>query len=458
MQLRLFNSLTRTIEPFGPLHQNAVGMYSCGPTVYNRIHIGNLRAYIVSDILHRILVHSGFNLTHVMNITDVGHLTDDADSGDDKMERAARQGKESAYEIAARYTELFLQDIAKLNILQPDVLPKATEHIPEQIRLIERLEEGGHTYQTSDGVYFDTSTFPEYGRLANLNNQQLQEGARVEKNAEKRNPTDFALWKFSPKTGEKRQMEWPSPWGVGFPGWHIECSAMAMKYLGESFDIHTGGIDHIPIHHTNEIAQSEAATGKPFARFWVHNEFLRINDAKMAKSAGNFVSLDELAARNISPIAYRYFAMNTHYRKPLAFSWEALSAAQAALDTLIATVRGWKAGPSGLPDFEERFLNAVHDDMNIPKALGIMWEMIKSHNDPGSKRRALNSMDAILGLGLTDLDPFEIPAEILELAKQRELARKNNDFVQADELREQILAKGFSVEDTKEGPLVKPAS
>ncbi|MFH1171178.1 MAG: cysteine--tRNA ligase [bacterium] len=455
--LMLFNTLSRSIETFKPLNGKNVGMYSCGLTVYNDAHIGNLRAYVVADILKRVLIADGYSVHHVMNITDVGHLTDNADAGEDKVEQAAAEKRESALEITQRYTDAFLHDLAALNVSPADVLPKATEHISEQIALIKTLEQKGYTYNTHDGVYFDISKVSDYGRIANLHNQVLQEGARIQKNPEKRHPSDFALWKFSPKDA-KRQMEWPSPWGIGFPGWHIECSAMSMKYLGESFDIHTGGIDHIPVHHTNEIAQSEAATGKPFVKYWVHNEFLLMNEEKMAKSKGGFITLGNLVERGFSPLAFRYFALTTHYRKPLSFSWDALSAAQKAYDALTGRIRMLPVPKGKVAEYETRFFDAANEDLNIPKALGIMWEMLKSDVPDATKHAALNRFDAILGLGLADLQPLSIPDEIRALVAEREQVRAQKDFTRADVLRAEIRKAGFQVDDTDAGPVIRKLS
>ena len=335
MPLLLYNTLTRRKEEFIPLKSNSVGLYTCGPTVYNYAHIGNLRTYIFEDVLKRVLTYNGLDVRHVMNITDVGHLTGDRDMGEDKLEAGARREGKSAWEIAAHYTEAFKRDMKHLNILEPTLWCKATETIPEQIQLIQQLEVKKFTYQTSDGIYFDTARFKNYARLSTQNLDALQEGARVEKNPEKRNLTDFALWKFSPP-GVQRQMEWDSPWGVGFPGWHIECSAMAMKFLGDQLDIHCGGIDHIDVHHTNEIAQSEAATGKKFFNFWLHGAFLIVaGGKKMAKSEGNFLTLDNtFIQREISPLAYRYAVFQTHYRKPMEYSEESLQAGRNGLQHL----------------------------------------------------------------------------------------------------------------------------
>lgn len=456
--LKLYNTLGRKIGSFEPLHGKDVGMYSCGLTVYNFAHIGNLRAYIVADTLKRVLLHDGYAVKHVMNITDVGHLTDDADAGEDKVEKAASELRTTAWDLAKKYERAFFEDLKNLDVLSADLTPRATEHVSEQIGLITLLETRGYTYRTSDGVYFDTSKVADYGKLANLKNQTLREGARVEKNEEKRNPTDFALWKISPK-GTQRQMEWSSPWGTGFPGWHIECSAMSMKYLGETFDIHTGGIDHIPVHHTNEIAQSEAATGKPFVKHWVHNEFLLTKDEKMAKSAGNFLTLSTLVEKGFSPLAYRYFVLNTHYRKPLTFSWEALTAAQKAYEALIGRIQMMPEPNEGkgTDEYEARFFEAVNDDLNIPKALGFMWEMLKSDIPEATKHAAMNRFDPILGLGLADVQPLTIPDSVRSLVAERESARSAKDFARADELRARLLEAGFIVDDTEAGSVIRQA-
>ena len=340
MKLYLYNTLTRQKEEFVPIRPGEVGLYTCGPTVYNFAHIGNLRTYIFEDVLKRVLAFNGYAVRHVMNITDVGHLTGDRDMGEDKMEKGAQREGRTAWDIAEFYTRAFKQDIARLNILEPSIWCKATDSIPEQIDLIRILEQKGFTYKTGDGIYFDTAKFPGYATLSSQNLDALQEGARVEKNPQKRNATDFALWKFSP-AGAKRQMEWDSPWGVGFPGWHIECSAMSMQFLGEQLDIHCGGIDHVDIHHTNEIAQSEAATGKKFFNVWMHGAFLNIQGGKkMAKSEENFLTLDNaLIKRGIPPLAYRYAAFQTHYRKPMEYTDESIQAAKNGLEHLFNQVR-----------------------------------------------------------------------------------------------------------------------
>jgi cysteinyl-tRNA synthetase len=428
-------------------------MYTCGLTVYNYAHIGNLRAYIFSDVLKRTLRMNGFRVHHVMNVTDVGHLTSDHDAGDDKIEAAAVKEHASARDIAQRYTDEFLADLVRLNILFPKQMPKATDHIEDQIALIRTLEEKGYTYATSDGVYFDTSKFPAYGALAG-GTAGLKEGARVEKNPEKRNPTDFALWKFS-KPSDRRQMEWPSPWGTGFPGWHIECSAMSMKYLGETFDIHTGGVDHIPIHHTNEIAQSEASTGKPFVMYWLHNEFLVMGEKKMAKSAGGFIRLQEIIDRGYSPLAFRYLCLLTHYRKPLAFSWDALDAAQKALDALRGSIAMMPSPSEPIPEEHARFMAAINDDLNTPQALGVLWTMLKSGAGGAAKRATLLQFDHVLGLRLAEIHTLVIPKDVRSLVAKREEARKKKDFETSDRLRKDISELGFTVDDTDAGPVIR---
>lgn len=459
--IHLYNTLTRTKELFAPSGPEVL-LYTCGPTVYDYVHIGNLRAYIFEDTLRRMLQANELVVNHVMNITDVGHLTDDADAGEDKMEKgAAREGK-TAWEIASLYTDAFLEDTERLNLLKPTVLCKATDHIPEQIALIERLEKKGHTYTIGDGVYFDTSTLSDYGKLAQLDIEGLQEGARVEKNAEKRNATDFALWKFSP-VDAKRQMEWNSPWGLGFPGWHIECSAMAMHYLGETLDIHCGGVDHIPVHHTNEIAQSEAATGKPFSRFWMHNEFLLVDGGKMSKSKENFYTLQSLIDKGFDPVAYRYFILTSHYRSKLNFTLNALQAAQTGMHRLIAMAADWTTTEhigTVLTPYYERFMSAVNDDLNTSQALAVVWEMMKSTENAQDKWATLLSVDRVLGLGVK----YKVQAlqealsnaseNVRALLEERESARATKDFATADRIRDTLNEMGILIEDTNEGQVI----
>lgn len=456
MELQLYNTMTRRKEIFKPIHPPRVGLYTCGPTVYNFAHIGNLRTYIFSDLLKRVLAYNGFQVKHVMNITDVGHLTGDRDMGEDKLESGARKEGKSAWDIAEHYAQAFKKDIERLNILEPTIWCKATETIDDQIALIQTLETKGYTYLISDGIYFDTSKFSDYTKLSHQDLEALQEGARVEKNPEKRNPTDFALWKFSPK-GVRRQMEWDSPWGVGFPGWHIECSAMSMKYLGDMLDIHCGGTDHVDVHHTNEIAQSEAATGKPFFNYWMHGAFLIIaGGKKMAKSEGNFLTLDKAVADNdIDPLAYRFAAFQTHYRKPMEYSEDAILAAQNGLQHLRNQVRSLMDGTQATridSAYQEKFLQAVNNDLNIPQALAVVQDMLKSDLPPEVKLATVFDYDQVLGLDLKRVvDDQSLPADVQALADARVKARKEKQWALSDQLRDQIQALGFVVQDTPQG-------
>jgi len=398
----------------------------------------------------------GLKIKQIINITDVGHLVSDEDTGEDKLEVGAKREGKTAKEIAEFYAAAFLHDIKELNIRTEGTLfPKATEHIAEQIALIKTLEQKGFTYQTSDGIYFDTSRFPAYPDFARLDVKGMQEGARVEKNPEKRAPTDFALWKFSPSK-TKREQEWESPWGVGFPGWHLECSAMSMKYLGEQFDIHTGGIDHIPVHHTNEIAQSECATGKsPFVNVWMHNAFVSVNGGKMAKSTGNFITLKTLTERGFSPASYRYWLLTAHYRTLVNFTWDAITGAQTALTRLKGMVSEWPDDGEIAKSWDEEFSTAIADDLNTPEALAIVWKLV-SNNDvpPADKKATILTWDTVFGLGLTDIRPTEIPTKIRELAGERARAREANDFKRADEIRDEIESLGFEVRDSETGPKI----
>ena len=454
MILRLYNSLTRAKEDFAALAPPAVGLYTCGPTVYNHQHVGNYRTYIFEDALVRTLTLLGFAPRRVMNVTDVGHLTSQGDEGEDKMELgAAREGK-TAWEIARFYTEAFLADMRALNTLPADVLCRATDSIPEQIALIARLEAKGFVYRTSDGLYFDTSRLPDYGKLMSREHLDgLKSGARVEASPEKRHAADFALWKFSPK-GKKRQMEWDSPWGAGFPGWHIECSAMAMKFLGETFDIHCGGVDHVAIHHTNEIAQSEGATGKPFVRVWLHGEFLLMNSAKMAKSAGGFVTLSDLSQKGFAPLDYRYHCFTAHYRKQLDFTWEALESARISRRRLAEAARALagEAPRVGCADFSQRFKGALCDDLNMPAALAVVWDALKSDLPGGAKKALLEEAESVLALDLFKAEKAaEVPPEVASLLDRRAQARAAKNFALSDEIRKKIEELGYLVKDGKDG-------
>lgn len=457
MTLYFYNTLTRQKEEFKPIQSGKVGMYHCGPTVYNFAHIGNLRPYVFADIIRRLFEHEGYAVKQVINITDVGHLVSDADEGEDKMNVATKREGKTAEEIAIFYTDDFFKDLEKLNVrMENTEFPRATGHIVEQIALIEKLEKKGFTYTTSDGVYFDTSKLSDYGKLAELDIEGLKEGARIEKNPEKKNITDFALWKFSPKSiAGKREQEWDSPWGVGFPGWHIECSAMSMKYLGEHFDIHTGGIDHIPVHHTNEIAQSEAVTGKPFVNVWMHSNHILVDGGKMAKSSGNFYRLIDLDKKEISPLAYRYWLLTAHYRTLVNFTWDAVEGAQNAFKKLQAFVT--ELPNEGKVDiaYEAEFESFISDDLDTPKAIALMWELVKDPEIlPENKKATILHFDEVLGLNLKNLHHEEIPADIMALAQKRETAREEKNWHLSDEIRRNIEARGYELKDTEDGPKV----
>ncbi len=471
MPLKIFNTLTRKKEEFKPLKDKEVKLYACGPTVYDYAHIGNMRAYVFEDILRRVLEFNGFKVLHVMNITDVGHLTSDADTGEDKLEVGARREKKTAWEIAEFYTKAFFEDMEKLNIIRPDITPKATDHVKEMIELIQNLEKKGYTYTIEDGVYFDTSKFKNYRKLSRMKLEELKAGARIEMVKGKKNPTDFALWKFSPKD-KRRQMEWESPYGVGFPGWHIECSAMSMKYLGETFDIHCGGIDHIPIHHTNEIAQSEAATGKNFVNYWMHCNFLIVEGKKMAKSLGNYYTLRELLTKRYDARAIRYLLLSAHYRQQLNFTFSGLESAKNTVNSLlefmrklngIKTIRNPKI-PELIEKTGEEFFVYLNDDLNINNSLasmfGFMTEVNKlidkneiGRTDAQAAIKLMLDFDKVLGLKLEEaLEKEELSTEVLELIRKRESARKVGDFKRADEIREEIRKRfRILIEDSKEG-------
>lgn len=499
MPLKIFNTLTRRKELLKPLNDNEVRVYTCGPTVYSYAHIGNLRTYIFEDVFRRALAANRFKVKHVMNITDVGHLTSDADTGEDKLVLGAEREHKTVWEIADFYTKIFFEDIRRLNILMPDIICKATDHIKEMGELIKTLQKKGFAYIIDDGIYFDTSKFKNYGRLAKLNLKKLKPGARVEKNLQKKHPYDFALWKFSP-SDKKRQMEWnfenelllnqietKKLQGIaeknsnikilnimkkgnlnkilvnfiGFPGWHIECSAMSMKYLGKTFDVHCGGVDHIPIHHTNEIAQAEAATGKKFVKYWVHGEFLVLKKSeKMAKSGENFLTLQYLADKGYSPLDYRYFALTAHYRSQLEFSWQSLDAARKSLDSLKKYVKNLKGNKNGetsaakFIEFKKKFEAAINDDLNTPQALSIMWELLRSKERINSedKLKLVFEFDKIFGLKLDEEEVEEkLSEEIENLIRKREEARKAKEFETSDEIRNQLKEMGIILEDTPTG-------
>jgi cysteinyl-tRNA synthetase len=446
--LKLFNTLTRKKETFNSIKKGEVGMYNCGPTVYWYQHIGNLKAYVFADLLKRVLKYDGYKVKQVINVTDVGHLKGDGDVGEDKMELAAKREGKTAKDIADYYFKLFLEDFKRLNISEPDIWCRATEHIKEQIALIKRLEEKGFTYKTGDGIYFDTSKLKDYGKLAKLNVEGLKAGARIDV-GEKRNKTDFALWKFSDKPGE-RQQEWESPWGLGFPGWHIECSAMSMKYLGETFDIHTGGIDHVPVHHSNEIAQSEAATGKKFVNYWFHEEFLTFKGEKVSKSKGGLYTIPELEKLGYAPLSYRYFLLASSYRTQLDFSLENLKNAQNSLERLKNIILELKDDGKENGEYLGEFEKAIDDDLDTGKSIQILWKLVRDENAQG-KYQTIKKMDEVFGLDLLKKEELEISEEIKKLAGEREKARKNKDWKKSDELRDKLKEMGWQIADVPGG-------
>ncbi|MEK7644820.1 MAG: cysteine--tRNA ligase [Patescibacteria group bacterium] len=470
-EIRLYNTLTKQKEVFTPSRKGVLGflgipnktvtMYNCGPTVYQSLHIGNYRAYVFADILKRTLEHGGYRVQQVINITDVGHLVGDGDEGEDKMQVTAQKQQRSSKEISEDYTKEFFGGLAALNIefasgqSPATEFPRATSYIPEQIALIEQLERTGFTYKISDGIYFDTSKFPQYGKLGNIDIAGLSEGHRIAVNSEKRHSTDFALWKFS---NTKRDQEWPSPWGVGFPGWHIECSAMAMKLLGTTIDIHTGGIDHIPTHHNNEIAQSEASTGKAFVRFWLHGAHLLIDGQKISKSLGNTIYLKDLAAHGVTPLGFRYWLLTASYRTQMNFTWEAVKGAQTAYERLLEQVRGLPKGSVSDKTharYRKVLDSAINDDLNTSKVLATIWDMLKDGSvSSEEKMSTLMEFDKVLGLKQNTsvgVLSYVFAPEIVALKDARDLARQNRDFKKSDELRAAIKEKGYDIVDTAKG-------
>ncbi len=456
--MRIYNTLTRKKEEFVPIG-NTVTMYSCGPTVYNYAHIGNMRAYIFMDSVRRVLKYNGYTLKGVMNITDVGHLLSDGDEGEDKMEKASREQKKSVYEIARMYTEAFMTDLEKLNIGKPEIIAKATDHIDDMIDYVRKLVDLGYGYETSDGIYFDISKFPSYGKLSGLDLENQIAGARVDVNDEKRHPADFALWKKAPK---EHIMQWQSPWGMGYPGWHIECSAMSKKYLGDRFDIHTGGVDHIPVHHENEIAQSEALEGHQTVNYWMHGEFMQVDGGKMSKSLGNTYTVADLESKGYSPMTFRYFCLNTHYRKTLNFTFSAMDAAKTAYSRLLTLVNEHKNGTHPTTDevlkkYRDEFSAAINDDINIPLALGVLWNMLKEPTSTKIYDLALD-FDRVFGLRLDEQPKIEVspvPENVIALCEKRLAARAEKDWALSDKLRDEISALGYTVIDKKGGYDVK---
>lgn len=462
--MKLYNTLTRKVEELKPLNTPEVTVYTCGPTVYDYAHIGHWFTYIRWDLLVRALKTGGLEPTWVMNITDVGHLVSDADEGEDKLEKGARREGKTAWEVAEFYTKDFLNEMASLNIQRPDRLPKATDHIAEQVTLVQKLEEKGYTYKISDGIYYDTSRFPAYADFARLDLEEQEAGKRVDFNSEKRNKSDFALWKFSP-TDHKRDMEWKSPWGIGFPGWHIECSAMSMKYLGETLDIHTGGIDHIPVHHTNEIAQSEPITGKPFANMWLHSNHVLIESEKISKSLGNGIRLKAILERGISLEAFRLHVLESHYRSQSKFSWESLEAAQNRLKGYReAAALIWQ--PQDLPNNEafhftdayQELRSHMQNDLNSPLVLAGLSatldevkDKLLSRADSPAFKQLLQNIDQLLGLKLADVP--DITAEQKALISRRDQARVSKDWAESDKLRDKLAEQGIGLRDTSRGAI-----
>lgn len=458
MTVKLFNTLNRNVVDFQPKSGKTVNLYTCGPTVYNFAHIGNLRTYIFEDILRRTLESQDYTVNQIMNITDVGHLTSDADEGEDKLEKgAAREGK-TVWDVAKFYTDAFFTDLDRLNVKRATTIAPATEHIAKQIEMIKLLEEKGFTYHTEHAIYFDTSKLEDYGKLTGqkLEDKQTSREEIVVDPGKKRQH-DFALWFFLMGHYTNHTMHWESPWGEGFPGWHIECSAINWEFFPEGTDIHTGGIDHIPVHHTNEIAQYEAALDRPLATYWMHGNFLVLDKGeKMAKSGENFLTLQAVIDKGFDPLAYRYMALGAHYRSELQFSWEALQAAQSALQSLRSTVRNWDKPHDPCTGCLEKFNTALAEDLNTARALAELWEVVKSDKDTGAKAATVLTMDEVLGLGLSAYvsKPIEIPAEVQKLVEEREAARQAKDFAQADALRQQIDQAGFIIEDTASGPQI----
>ena len=467
--VRIYNTLTKKVEEFKPQNPPMVTMYACGPTVYDYQHIGHMRRYVGDDILVRVLEYNGFKVKEAMNITDVGHLVSDSDTGEDKMEKGARKFEMSVWDIAKKFEKQFFNSMDALNIERPDILMHATDCIKEQIVFIQILEEKGFIYKILDGIYFDTSKFPNYTKLSGQKAEDLKAGARVEMVEGKKHPTDFALWKFSYPNGRsfdlaqdsslaRRQMEWASPWGLGFPGWHIECSAMAIKGLDtETLDIHTGGIDHISIHHTNEIAEAEAATGKQFVRYWVHHNFLHVDGNKMSKSTGNIWTVEDIIKKGFDPLALRYLYLQTHYSQEMNFTWDSLQAAQVAYKRLIEDAAKLRQPKGGAVEYEKKFLKAINDDLNMPQALAIVWEMLKSDTPDSAKAESLYRMDQVLGLDLENarekkkLLKIVVPTEVQKLIEERNGLRNQGSFVQADHVRNKIKKLGYNIKDTVRG-------
>ena len=453
MDIYFYNTLTKQKDLFKPIEEGKVKIYSCGPTVYKDATIGNMRTNLLNDTLRRVLKYNGYELKHVMNITDVGHLVSDGDEGEDKMLKSAREEHKSPLEIAEHYTKLFFRDLERLNIETPEVVCKATDHIKEMLEMVQKIMKNGYAYETSTAIYFDVSKLDKYGILSGINLNDQKAGARVDVDPEKRNPYDFALWIKAPAN---HLMKWDSPWGPSYPGWHIECSAMSTKYLGEEFDIHTGGIDLVPTHHENEIAQNKGACGKNPAHYWIHGEYLLINGGKMSKSLGNTYLIDDIIARGYSPLAYRLFNYSCHYRGKLNFTWEGIESANTSLIRLREGYQKHLNGNSDvsdeiIADMENRFHQAINDDMNMPLALSVVWEAVKYPEKSPKIAQLLKKFDTVLGIKIDEVQETKIPQEILDLVKERKQARSDKNWSESDRLRDLIAEKGYIVKDTKDG-------
>ncbi len=454
MDIYFYNTLTRKKELFEPLDKDEIRIYSCGPTVYKNATIGNMRTNIFQDTLRRTLRYNGYKIKHVMNITDVGHLVSDGDEGEDKMIKSAKEEHKTPLEIAEYYTKLFFEDLKSLGIETPEIICKATDHIPDMLKYVQKLMENGYAYETSTAIYFDISKLDKYPILSNVNLKEQKAGARVEVDKEKRNPYDFALWIKAP---ENHLMKWDSPWGPSYPGWHIECSAMGQKYLGEQFDIHTGGIDLIPTHHENEIAQSKGACGKIPAKVWMHGEYLLIDGGKMSKSLGNVYIIKDIIEKGYNPLVYKLFSYSCHYRNKLNFTWEGIDAASKSLERLKNGYQMHLNGNEEIEDnqvneYEERFHKAINDDLNLPLAMGVVWEVVRNEKKSPKLANLLLKFDQVLGLKIDEEEKEEqIPEEILNLAKERIEARKNKNWEKSDELRDIIKQKGYEIKDNKDG-------
>ena len=455
--LKLYNTLTRKKEEFVPIDEKKVRIYSCGPTVYNFAHIGNLRAYLFMDNLRRVLKYNGYTLKHAMNITDVGHLVSDADEGEDKMLKASKRENKDPFEIADFYTEAFLKDMRKLNIDMPEIICRATKHIDIMEEYVKKIIENGYAYMTDNTIYFDTSKLDKYGILSNRNIDEQKAGARVELDNKKKNSTDFALWIKAPK---EHLMKWDSFFGKCYPGWHLECSAMSEKYLGEVFDIHTGGMDHIPIHHENEIAQGKGYCGKIPAHYWMHVDFLQVNGGKMSKSLNNLYTLEDLKKKGYLPEVYRMFNFSSHYKKPINFTFEAMDSAKVALSRLRDgynknVVGTDEVSKEVIKEFEDRFLEAINDDLNMPQAMSVIWDVIRYEKKSPKFADLLLKFDSVLGLNLDKKEDLEIPKEILNILDERKKARESKDWNKSDVLRDKIKELGYVVKDTKEGQVIE---